>query len=334
MSEDFEPKEPTLADRFRGAIWGQFVGDAFCLGSHWIYNLTELEKSFPGGVHGFEAPQEGHYHFGKKPGEQTHYGDGALVMLESVAALGRFDENDFLRRFAEKFGSADYKGYRDKATRGTLENLAVWREEHPGEPINAQNGADDDQLATPSRLAPVVVAHFRDPDSNLLSVVERATRVCQNNERAVVFMKADALILRELFAGRDLHSALHRAEENIVGIDAVRGIEVRRKIAAGMNASLKKVIDATLEFGQSCPLASSFPSSIHCVVKHSDSFRDALLANARAGGDNAGRASMIGAWLGALLGVEAIPREWRDRLAARERIDKLVDELLGKIGVR
>ena len=77
--------EPTPQDRLRGAIWGQLVGDAFCLGSHWIYNLTELEKSFPGGVQGFEAPLEGHYHFGKQPGEQTHYGDGALVMLESVA---------------------------------------------------------------------------------------------------------------------------------------------------------------------------------------------------------------------------------------------------------
>src|SRR3954452_11229962 len=105
--------EPTLAERMRGAIWGQLVGDAFCLGSHWIYNLTELETAFPGGVHGFEAPREGHYHFGKKPGEQTHYGDAALVMLESVAELGHFDPVDFLRRFEVRFGPS-YTGYRDK----------------------------------------------------------------------------------------------------------------------------------------------------------------------------------------------------------------------------
>jgi ADP-ribosylglycohydrolase len=320
--------EPTPSERLRGAIWGQFVGDAFCLGSHWIYNLTELENAFPGGVHGFEAPGEGHYHFGKQPGDQTHYGDGALVMLESVAELDRFDENDFLRRFEEKFGSADYKGYCDKATRGTLENARVWREEHPTQPVDAQNGADDDQLATASRLAPVVVAHRSDPD--LLSVVERATRVCQNNERAVVFMKANALILRELLAGRDLHSALHRAEEGVMAADAKRGVEVRRKIAAGMNASLKKVLQATVdEFGQSCPLASSFPSAIHCVVKHSDSIPDAFLANARAGGDNAGRAGMIGAWLGALLGIHAIPVDWRERLTTHRRITELVERVAG-----
>ncbi len=322
--------EPTPRDRLAGSIWGQLVGDAFCLGSHWIYNLTELEKTYPEGIHGFEPPKEGHYHAGKEPGEQTHYGEGALVMLESVAELGRFDENDFLRRFADKFGSPDYSGYCDKATRGTLENLRVWQEEHPGKPVDAQNGADDDQLATASRLAPVVVAHLHDPD--LLIVAERATRVCQNNERAVVFMQANAMILRDLLNGRDLHSSLHRAEEEIVSVDARRGVEVRRKISAGMNASLKSVHDSIVnEFGQSCPLASSFPSAVHCTIKHSDSFADALTANARAGGDNAGRAGMIGAWLGAALGVQAIPAEWRNRLKAKERIEQLVDQLLRKV---
>lgn len=325
--EEDSDLEPTPSERLRGAIWGQLVGDAFCLGSHWIYNLTELENAFPGGVHGFEPPGEGHYHVGKQPGDQTHYGDGALVMLESVAELGRFDEHDFLRRFEARFGSADYQGYCDKATRGTLENLRVWREEHPGQPVDAQNGADDDQLATPSRLAPVVVAHRDDPD--LLSLVERATRVCQNNERAVVFMKANALILRDLLAGRDLHSALHRAEEGVMAVDAKRGVEVRRKIQAGMNASLKTVLQATVdEFGQSCPLASSFPSAIHCAVKHAESIPDAFLANARAGGDNAGRAGMIGAWLGALLGVRAIPVEWREKLSAHRRVTELVERLV------
>ena len=323
--------EPTLADRMQGAIWGQLVGDAFCLGSHWIYNLTELQAAFPGGVNGFETPGEGHYHAGKQPGEQTHYGEGALVMLESVSELGHFDPHDFLERFERKFGGDDYRGYCDKATRGTLENLRVWREEHSADggcsEVDAQNGADDDQLATASRLAAVVAAHYA--DENLASVVEQATRVCQNNERAVVYMKANAFILRDLLAGRDVHSALHRAEETIVKVDPRRGVEVRRKIAAGMNASLKPVIAAIVdEFGQSCPLASSFPSAVHCLVKHQDSFEEAMINNARAGGDNAGRAGLVGAWLGAFLGIEGVPRKWRDRLAANEQIASAAKRLI------
>ncbi len=59
----------SIRDRLSGAIWGQFAGDAAPLGIHWIYNLTELQRLYPSGVNGFEAPKEGHYHFGKKPGD-------------------------------------------------------------------------------------------------------------------------------------------------------------------------------------------------------------------------------------------------------------------------
>ena len=34
----------TIEDRLRGAVWGQFVGDAAALGTHWIYDLEELRS--------------------------------------------------------------------------------------------------------------------------------------------------------------------------------------------------------------------------------------------------------------------------------------------------
>jgi hypothetical protein len=72
-------RDVTVDDRLRGAVWGQFVGDAAALGTHLIYDLDEIRSKFPRGVIGFEAPIEGRCHFGKKSGE-THYGDGALVL--------------------------------------------------------------------------------------------------------------------------------------------------------------------------------------------------------------------------------------------------------------
>ena len=75
-------KDISIGDRLRGAVMSQFVGDAAALGTHWIYNLTELQRLYPSGISGFEAPKEGHCHFGKEPGDQTHYGDSALVFLE------------------------------------------------------------------------------------------------------------------------------------------------------------------------------------------------------------------------------------------------------------
>lgn len=324
-AEDAERGEPSLEDRMRGAVWGQFIGDAACLGSHWIYNLAELQRSFPEGIRGFEAPGEGHYHRGKMPGDQTHYGDAALLLLESVAGLTRFDPIDFGSRFVERLSSPQYKGYIDSASRGTLEAYQVYCEEHPSQQFGFQNGADDDQLATASRLVPVVLAHFC--DAHLFDVVAAATRVCQNNPRAIAYMRCHAMILRELFSGRDIHSALHRVEE-LVDEGAGFGKEILRKIRGAFQVKHLSVTDATLQFGQSCPLICSFPAAVHTVVKYPDRFSGAILATAAAGGDSAGRASMIGAWLGACLGQQGIPQAWRRRLNAGKRIEECLNRLL------
>jgi len=321
----FQTGYVALADQIRGAVWGQFVGDAFCLGSHWVYDLGELNRRFPGGPQGFEAPAEGHYHFGKKPGDFTHYGDGALLQLRSLMLSERFDAIDFGSRFVALIESPGYKGYRDHAARETVENAQRFRSAHPGKEYDYQDGADDDQLATASRLAPVAVRHFRDDD--YLAIVERATRVCQNNGRAVAYNSAHALILRELFMGYALSSALNSVREQI-SEKAEHGAEVAAKIESAISALHLSVKDATLEFGQSCPLASSFPAAIHCAMRYADDFGGAIRATAAAGGDSAGRAAMIGAWLGAGLGVDAVPLEWRKRLTAHDEIEQHVERLV------
>ena len=333
MSEDLlaaslldDETRTALEDRVRGAIWGQLVGDAFCLGTHWIYDLDELRRVHPEGVRGFEAPAAGHYHAGKNPGDQTHYGEAALLMLESVAELGRVDARDFGARFVRYFGSPDHRGYLDHATKETLANAGA----RPGDAFDYQQGADDDQLATVSRLAPVVAtACLRgDSEAMLSATVERVTRVTQNNARAVAYAQADALILAALMAGHDLHTALQHAEQTVAASGSENAAEVCGQFRAAADAALKDVLTATLGFGQSCPLPHSFPSSVHCLVKHSRSFNDAMIANAEAGGDSAGRAAMIGAWLGALHGFLAIPAPWRERLSAHDRIATLIEKLL------
>lgn len=337
---------PTLADRIRGCLWGQLIGDAMCLGSHWIYNLGELEQRFPAGLKGFEAPYEGHYHFPKQPGEFTHYGDGCLITLESVAQHGRFDRTDYWMRFLEHFGSPEYTGYLDSATRATLEHFAVFEEENPEQPYHAQGGADDDQLAAPTRLAPLVVAHRE--DGALLEIVEEFTRVVQNNDKAVAYTKAIAIVLRDLLNGRDFHGSFDRARAMAQGIDPQYGYEVRRKIEAGMSSTLEfelrqgldermgsigdQAVLAIQKLGQSCPLPQSFPAATICAAKLAHSLPEALLANARAGGDNAGRGALIGAWLGALHGYEAIPIAWTVKLKDAPRIQVMVEKIVARCG--
>lgn len=323
--QSHENRSPNIDDRIRGAIWGQFIGDAFCLGSHWIYDLTELARRFPRGLKGFETPASGHYHFGKKSGDLTHYGDGALLQLQSLAERGAFDAVDFGARFVAMIESSEYQGYRDHAAKGTVDNIRAFRDTHPGETCLYQSGADDDQPATVSRLAPVAARHYR--DSDYAAIVERATRVCQNNDRAVAYATAHALVLREIFSGHLLQEAFQRTVGLMAGQGAA-GEEVADKINDALVAQDLSVTKATQKFGQTCPLAASFPAAVHCALRHGDDFSGALQATASAGGDSAGRAAMIGAWLGSSLGIDALPAQWCERLAARDTISDCVERVV------
>jgi ADP-ribosylglycohydrolase len=319
-------KEVTTEDRLRGAVWGQFVGDAAALGTHWIYDLSELSAKFPGGLFGFEAPAAGHYHESKKPGDQTHYGDGALVLLESMAEHGGFDPRAFGDRFVRTFGSSHYHDYLDWATKGTLKNYQRFRELNSPEDYDFQQGADDAEPATASRLAGLAVRYRRDP--NLPATIESLTRVCQNNRRAIGYMKFHGLLLVELFLGRDLPDALENVMVRVSPLAPHLAAELRQQTQKALAETGKEVTEATLEFGQACPLPQSFPSALHAFLKHGNDFETAILATLRAGGDNAGRGAILGSWLGAYLGVGAIPGEWRARLTAAPRISAALDKIL------
>ena len=316
----------TTEARLRGAVWGQFVGDAAALGTHWIYDLSELAARFPDGIFGFEAPAAGDFHESKKPGDQTHYGDGALVLLESMAEHGGFNPRAFGNRFVEIFGSSDYPGYLDWATKGTLKNYTRFTESNPSGDYDFQQGADDAEPATASRLAGLVVRYWRVP--NLPATIESLTRVCQNNRRAIGYMKFHGLLLVELFLGRDVPDALENAIVGVGPLAPKLSAELHQQTQKALAETGKEVTEATSEFGQACPLPQSFPSALHAFLKHGNNFETAILATLRAGGDNAGRGAMLGSWLGAHLGIDAIPREWRTRLTAAPRISAALDKIL------
>ena len=212
----------------------------------------------------------------------------------------------------------------------TLANAAAFTRDHPGEAFAFQQGGDDDQLATVSRLASVVaLAALRGTgQAELLRQVEAVTRVTQNNECAVAYAKADVLVLAALLTGQTVPAALAAAEASILTLAPEHGEEVCEKFRAAANADTKSVEAATAEFGQSCPLEHSIPSAMHCLSKHADSYPEAMHANAAAGGDNAGRAGLLGAWLGAHLNLSAIPAMWRERLGAHTQIEGSIEKLL------
>lgn len=307
-------------------VLGQLIGDAACMACHWIYDVGDLEKRFPGGAQGFDQPDGGAVHKNKRAGDFTHYGDGAMIMLESLAVSKTFEPAVFGQAFYHAMRSPLNISYLDHATRETLDKRDAWVKANPDGAYTYQDGADDDQLATASSIAPIVAAYHDRPD--LLQVVETATRVRQNNDRAVAYLKAQVRILAALLDGETPAEAVNAAIAALDKADPADA-EVASRIEAATGMLDASVTEATADLGQSCPLAGSFPSALHAFLKEPTDFKTCILAVANAGGDNAGRAAITGAFLGAHLGEAGIPADWRDRLNRPERIFPAVDKLVG-----
>ena len=293
--------------RIQGAIWGQVIGDGITLGTHWIYDPEKMRQEFPE-IKGFETPKAGHYHAGKVSGDSTHYGEGCRLMLQSIAECKKFDVVDFSKRFRAFFGSPFYKGYLDHATRGALQNM---------ERNISPSGADDDQMATAGRLAPLVSFYL--DSRELEQKVLEATLVSQNNPKAIAYMKCNARILADLLRGHGLRESFERQ------LDDPRAGE---SIRAALELKGLSVFEATKKLGLSCHLDEAFPSAIYIAILCEGSFEKALLANTQAGGDSAGRGGMLGAWLGALQGMEGIPSSWLLQIRGKEHIAYWIEVLL------
>ena len=222
-----------------------------------------------------------------------------------------------------------YSGYFDSATRGTLENYRNHLEVSQ-EPYDFQEGADDDQLATISLLAVLIGFYVARNGgipadrTGLFEQVKILTHVRQQNDPAVAYCQAHTRQLLELLAGRDIHSAFHHVEEQLDTEDKLDR-EVRRKLRDAFQLKHKGTVEATDFLGQSCPLICSFPSAVQATAKHNEDFQTAIIETVKAGGDNAGRAAMIGSWIGARIGVDELPQEWIRKLNRSEKIFTILE---------
>ncbi|MGB8166994.1 MAG: ADP-ribosylglycohydrolase family protein [Chthoniobacteraceae bacterium] len=137
---------PHLTDKISGLLSGSLVGDALALGAHWIYDQQELLRDC-GRVVDFLDPREDSYHPTKQAGEQTHYGDQELRVMDSIASHGGFELHDFAKDWERLWDG--YGDYIDHATKDTLAHLSA------GRPAT-EPGSTSNELGGAARIAPLL----------------------------------------------------------------------------------------------------------------------------------------------------------------------------------
>ncbi len=296
----------------RAMVLASFAADALALGVHWVYNTRVIDKKF-GRVETFHDPLTS-YHKGKGKGDFTHYGDQALVLLDSATEDGGFDPAGFARRWRAFLDG--YEGYFDKATKSTMENLDAGKG-----PENSGSSSDD--LGGACRIAPLVYALGEDIDA-LAAAARAQTAMSHNNPLVVEGAEFFARVAVKALNGQSPAEAMGAAAEEMKGSETLKeGLDMGLESAAG---ETRQVI---ADFGQACAVSMGFPGVVHLIAKYEGDLETALIENVMAGGDSSARGMLAGMVLGAWHGEAAIPRRWLDDLNARDRIIALMDRLDG-----
>lgn len=295
----------------RTMVLSSFVADSLALGVHWIYDVHRIEKEF-GRVDNPLKPGSHSYHSTKDKGDFTHYGDQAFVLLESVAANGKFDPEDFSTRWRKLF--EDYHGYYDQATKGTLQNLSLGKSFQ-------QAGSPSNELAGASRIAPLVFC-YRDDLDNLIEASRTQTRMTHNNALVIAGAEFFARVCWNVLKGASPISAIKDVTR-----EGFKKTPLSEWVRQGVESRTQESVPTILRYGQTCHVNEAFVGVVHLIAKYEEDLKEALVQSVMAGGDSAGRGMFVGMVLGAHLGSESLPAAWLSALKKGETISNLLDQV-------
>ncbi len=380
----------TLTTTGQHAVIGALVADAATIGLHWLYDQARIRELAPDAPE-FRTPDARDYegvpgyfaHPKKSAGDLSQYGEQLMVMLRCLASNnGVYQQAQYQAAFCDHFGyGGDYIGYIDKATRGTLNNVAsaeakamqqamalpfsgaddvkrrllnkvlscakhstgtdlreqleqavritdnsdanveqsfkmldIW------EAVSGYPGADDRQLPATAKLPALIACYSGDP--GLHEAAESAIRITSNNDFAVAFGLAAADMMESAIQTGD-------AEQSVLAGKKTANSEVCKLLDDALGRLDQSSEAATSHFGLACDLNYGVPSVAHTIAA-AGSFEEAIRRNIYAGGDNCGRAIILGAIAGACYGIggkAGIPEGWLEKTRVMTDARSLIDSI-------
>ena len=301
-----------MEDQKKALVLASFVADSLALGAHWIYDTARIQEEF-GRVDHFLKPLPDTYHSPKDRGEFTHYGDQSMVLLESIAARGAFDLDDFSRRWRALFNG--YKGYFDQATKATLHHFSQGK--NPREA-----GSSSSDLAGASRISSLVCRYAQDLDA-LVSAARDQTRMTHNHPVVLDGAEFFARLCWKILQGERPVPAIRD-----VTAERFKDSPLSEWVGKGLASKEEDSVAVIGRFGQSCHVDEAFCGVVHLIAKYERDLKEALIQSVMAGGDSAGRGMMVGMVLGAHLGTQSLPEAWVSGLRRQKEILTLIEKIL------
>ncbi|QKE28933.1 hypothetical protein AACT_1782 [Arcobacter acticola] len=274
-------------DKIKDLVLTSLVTDAYCLGTHWIYDENQLinndirweELNKPLAI----------WHKGKSAGDFTHYGDQTYWLYEFLKDKDSFDENEYLKFWFEKMKT--YTGYIDGASRDTILNI---------ENSVTPSGSNSHDLSIVGRIVPLL--KVSKTKEEFLQNVEKFVKLTHNSKEAVKNADFFANLLLMVLEKNDI-------EKSIVQLKSSYDSYFQDMIQKGLDSKNSDTFKTIREFGPACDINGGFSGVIHLLCKY-DNLKDMLISNLKAGGDTSARAMIASVILLANKQMSEIPKNW------------------------
>eukprot|EP00123_Amoebidium_parasiticum_P013351 comp21908_c0_seq1/m.31454 comp21908_c0_seq1/g.31454 ORF comp21908_c0_seq1/g.31454 comp21908_c0_seq1/m.31454 type:complete len:340 (-) comp21908_c0_seq1:351-1370(-) len=312
--------------KLRDAVVGAFVADVATMPLHWIYDDAKI-KELVGGESDpefFSPPSCPFYNNSDFPGhyltgQPSPYGEHGRFMVDYLAQKGSLDADSYASDLRDWLRA--YTGRVDHASKLFIENYDKGLR-YP------DVGADDNQANSFPRIAAVTALYGG--TSELASKTEIFARTHQKDNLLVDITHTLTHILEKVASGASIRDAIGSAK-TVAAPAVATAIEraeggTEQSTRAFLVEYGKEIKPEFPAMGTSCANPGAFMGVIH-VLLTANSYEEGVRQNILAGGDNASRAHMIGAVLGAVHGV---PSEWLARTQDIEAIQKGADAILSK----
>ncbi|WP_338802563.1 ADP-ribosylglycohydrolase family protein [Pseudomonas sp. RSB 5.4] len=296
--------QPSLSERYRGALLGLACGDA-------VGTTVEFK---PRGSFQPLTDMVGGGPFHLKPGQWTDDTSMALCLAESLLSKNTFDAADQMGRYLNwwKWGYLSSTG--DCFDIGTTVSQALSQYQQTGQPFAGSADPFTAGNGSLMRLVPVVLFYF--PDARLIrQFATDSSRTTHGAPEAIECCQLLAEVISKTLLGAS-KSELRKLPDSSFA---------QAKVAAITRGDyLTKSAD---EIRGSGYCVESLEAALWCF-HHTDSFAAAILQAANLGDDADTTAAIVGQVAGAYYGVRAIPAHWLEMLHDGEEIAATADRLL------
>ena len=164
-------------DRAMGAIMGTLIGDALGMGCHWYYDIEAQVRDYGDWISDYHDPkperQDAHgkvatlrHENGLRAGDASQTGEHMIMLMESVAEKGTYDENDYTVRFDEFLKTIDGTSLSGRFTDRAI--VDTWHNRKAGIPWSDAGSMTD----TPEAAVRAVVLAARSSGDPVALAVE------------------------------------------------------------------------------------------------------------------------------------------------------------------